>query len=890
MNPDFETWFCTATGYAPRPWQAALAAQPAPGHRRIRIPTGFGKTLGVAGAWLYHRVVLGDLSWPTRLVWALPMRTLVEQTVAECQGLLSALDLLRDPHGPEDQPGKVGVTALMGGVDAGAWHLLPTQPGILVGTQDMLLSRALNRGYGAARGRWPIDFGLLSQDSLWVLDELQLMGVGFATALQLAAFRDLRPTLRPSFTWAMSATLQPAWFDVSPDTQAINRKMVPVGLDARDEQQPLWTSSTKPLATLSFEDGAASAPRLAARIVAEHAGLPGDTATTLVVCNTVDRACTLYDALVRALGGAADLHLLHSRFRRAERRGWSAWLRDDAPRTRSRILVATQVVEAGVDLSADLLFTELCPWPSLVQRLGRLARRGGSGRAFVLGLDDKRAAPYELDELAAAWDALQLLSDGAPRALADFEREHEELLPGLFPFEPSHLLLQEELDELFDTTADLSGGDLDISRYIRDGDERDLTVAWIQLAPAEGGAVPAPAAELRPSQDALCAVPFLQARDWLCGSGKKGAEPRRLRKGVSAWVWDYLDGRWRSAERGDLRPGAQVLVDARVGGYSPGRGFDANSREAVPVVAPILADPQERADAAQDQDDLSQASWQTIGFHGGAVARQVTALLDPLSGLRDRFGTLLHLAARWHDLGKAHPAFQGAIHGGPARGDLAKAPAQAWDQGRCIYVIPGDPPQPRPGLRHELASTLALFDVLSRHAAPEHASRLGPWASVVDGAPARQSSGPTSLEQEVLALAPQDFDLVAFLVCAHHGKVRARLHAVPVDQRASPRDGSLPIRGIYDGDPLPAVDLEDAAGTRFRLPESRLSLEPAALGISSLTGRSWTQRVDALRDHHGPFVLAWLEALLRAADVRASRDATLSDPALSSNAASTESR
>ena len=43
---------------------------------------------------------------------------------------------------------------------------------------------------------------------------------------------------------------------------------------------------------------------------------------------------------------------------------------------RGRIVISTQVLEAGVDLDADVLVSEICPWPSLVQRLGRLNRRG----------------------------------------------------------------------------------------------------------------------------------------------------------------------------------------------------------------------------------------------------------------------------------------------------------------------------------------------------------------------------------------------------------------------------------------------------------------------------------------------------------------------------------
>src|SRR5690606_4887687 len=85
---------------------------------------------------------------------------------------------------------------------------------VLIGTQDMLLSRALNRGYAARRPRWPIDFGLLNNDCLWVFDEVQLLGPGLATGLQLEAFRESEISGRryfgaekPCVSWYMSATV-----------------------------------------------------------------------------------------------------------------------------------------------------------------------------------------------------------------------------------------------------------------------------------------------------------------------------------------------------------------------------------------------------------------------------------------------------------------------------------------------------------------------------------------------------------------------------------------------------------------------------------------------------------------------------------------------------------
>ena len=926
----FNQFFTELTaGRNPYYWQRELSGSLACANRLIRIPTGFGKTLGVLAAWVWRRAHQQRADWPRRLVWCLPMRVLVEQTENEVRQALKRLGVLWDEKTAHD--GKVGVHLLMGGVDAGQWHLYPECDAVLIGTQDMLLSRAMNRGYASPRARWPMEFGLLNQDALWVMDEVQLMDVGLATSGQLQAFRGedqvAGKSLRRCCTWWMSATLQRDWLKKSPETKAgLTNELTQNTHCIRPEDRtgnPLWDDVTKELEVVQFSDVKSIAQDVAERHKDRGFGLEGPT---LVVLNTVERAIAVWKGLrsnkVLKQAGA-DIRLMHSRFRPAERKVWrDALLNREAcaPGT-NRIIITTQVIEAGVDISAPLLVTELAPWTSLVQRFGRCARWGGGGQAIVADLqhvDDKKAAPYLVAELNEALKACNALKDVAPLHLERYEEENEALLPCLYPYEPTHLLLRNELNELFDTTSDLSGADVDISRFIRSGDERDVQVFWRDVVNGGG-----PKPSMKAAHDELCGVPFLRAREWLCKPGKID---------VRAWVWSWLDREWRKAESRDIYPGQTVLVEQEDGGYCRDRGWDPKSTVPVEPVQtgdksqyesqscwkrqqsgdgwcpdmvrrPVRAlPPEDQADDAEDDESLSvSVGWQTIASHGLQVGQTVKCIAErvglqrvPVTAAFDVGQTvkriapdladLLHLAGRWHDLGKAHPAFQCSIQADnrPDRDDVAKAPDLAWPCRQSDMYRIHDADQ-RCGFRHELASVLGLFGVLQRHDS-EHQALLGPFRALFDAMEKAQTSTtdapgdflggdgtvkPTAIEQEILNLNAQEFDLLAYLVCAHHGKVRMAWHASPADQKAS--DSGLRIRGVREGDILPPLELADADGGFHQLPATELDLSPSAIGLSARTGRSWSERVLNLVEHHGPFALAWLESLLRSADMRASQ-------------------
>lgn len=723
------------------------------------------------------------------------MRVLVEQSQKAIAVWLTQLGL-------QDE---VGVHLLMGGEDAGDWTMFPEKFTILLGTQDMLMSRALNRGYGSSRAKWPMEFGLLNSDCFWVLDEVQLMGPSLDTSAQLAGFRQNWSQLPNQTVW-MSATLEPQW------VQTVDNPTLPDVFSLVSSDVP----GDSPLgrvvcAEKSLEKCTVNTdPKpLAAEVVnlqRQNANLHPGT-LTLVVINTVKRARELFDQIQKLSAkdpAAPELLLLHSRFRPHERKILSEKLTSPIP-DQGRLVVSTQVIEAGVDISASLLISELAPWPSLVQRLGRLNRRGELTQSKMVWIDlaEKESPPYEPNDLNFARTQLETISLNGARVGIN-------QLPQLVLDREENLLIRrKDLLDLFDTTPDLTGQDIDISPYIREGEERDVQVYWrdISKESQDPGDISAP------SRDELCSIPVYdlvkaaKAAEPKPGSTKNGPK-------IRGWTFDFLNGNWIPLSSGaNIYPGQIWLLSTDSGLYDRILGWDDSST--VPVTAVIS--PSTPCENSTDNDPLSDGNWLSLAEHTDDVVETLEGIIEALGIREDHKGNLLQ-AARYHDLGKAHQAFQSRLdpvmvsqsRPGQTNQPVAKAPSQAW-------VSKGD----RRHFRHELASALACLQL---------------------GHP----------------------DLVTYLVASHHGKVRQSIRSLPGELPAP--EGQLFARGVHHGDPLPSVDL--GGGTKTE--PLTLSLEPMQMGLGNGGQPSWVDRMIRLRNSLGCFQLAWLEAVLRAADQRAS--------------------
>lgn len=261
-------------------------------------------------------------------------------------------------------------------------------PKITLTTIDQLLLTILQIGRYHIRR-----FNL--KNSLLVLDEFHLL-----TPQMLAGLRFFLKNLSKHYNISclfMSATPSPVYIDL---LKNILHSLKTIILD--DEYRRLRRHKIEYCDDMKIED-----------LIIERRDLLRKE-RTLILTNTVGKAQKIYRDLKKDLGGSKNIVLIHGDFAYKDR------VKKEDQIDEADILVSTQVAEVSLDVSFNLLITELSPIPSLVQRFGRVNRYGSApDKINVFICKPERYEPYGEIQI-------KLVNKNLPILLEDLEQKGEE--------------------------------------------------------------------------------------------------------------------------------------------------------------------------------------------------------------------------------------------------------------------------------------------------------------------------------------------------------------------------------------------------------------------------------------------------------------------------------
>lgn len=586
---EFETFFEAVHGHRPFPWQVEAARRLNGGEppEAVAVPTGCGKTAMLDAA-LYHAAHGG----PRRIFFIIDRRVVVDEAYQRAEHLRQVLTDAGDgpPAEVARRLGPIQVVRLRGGVHTDEnWPLYPERVTIVLSTVDQVGSRLLHRGYGVSSRMWPVHAGFVGTNALYLVDEAHLS--------------------RPFVTTVQAAT------GLGADIRCIRLSATPGGesgkvltLSEADREVPVLQKRLDACKRVRLETAAAADDKFTSAVATravETADAHAPGAVVGVVVNQVRTARQIFERLQKRRGEAV---LLTGRVRPQDRQ---ATLDDLLPRIRAGrerdrddsplFVVATQTVEVGADLDFDALVTELAPLSALRQRFGRVDRLGerGSSDNLVIARDkflqEKEAAkaPVYGADLRATWRWLEQVV--AQHGAIDFGPSAMATLLDAFPAPAeteAHCprLLPAHMERFAQTGPDAPMMDPAPWLHGPQRPYREVSVVWrADLQPDDPEHWREYVLEQPPRNGEALQLPIHLVRDILAGRKGRGdaSDLEGTADSSAAGGEAELPGvlRWRGrdeaavVEASAIVPGDTVIIPAAVGGcdrfgWAPGHRVD----------------------------------------------------------------------------------------------------------------------------------------------------------------------------------------------------------------------------------------------------------------------------------------------------------------------------
>jgi hypothetical protein len=376
----------------------------------VDLPTGAGKT-DVAVIWVLA------LAWyglntatrkpvPRRLVWVVNRRVLVQQVFRLADKLKEKIFISRDDPGSPgdlheglarlsgDQADIFRIVQLRGQlIDDREWSVAPCVPQLIIGTVDQIGSRLLFQGYGLGKWSRPMQAALFGVDAWICVDEAHLVP---AFVLTLRQFRRLVSVDCQYGPNALSAVFQrlPSWLTELSATPALpppRADSIFRLIRADDDDPPLKNR------LLAAQTRQVRITWLTKDVKPEEAmgnaaaGFDGRAETVAVFVREPRVANNIANRLEKQfkkrtlkvtgrLRGYERDRIQHDPvFERFGPPGEGDGIRE---RRETVFLVGTSAAEVGLDADAAAIVCDFASLPTLLQRLGRLDRRGCLSRGF----------------------------------------------------------------------------------------------------------------------------------------------------------------------------------------------------------------------------------------------------------------------------------------------------------------------------------------------------------------------------------------------------------------------------------------------------------------------------------------------------------------------------
>nr|WKN34411.1 CRISPR-associated helicase Cas3' [Tunicatimonas sp. TK19036] len=345
----------------------------------LTVPTGAGKTWASIVPFLYA-LEHPEITFPKKMVYSLPLRTLTNSIYT---------DIIDNKCIQERFP---RITRQTGEFSDDKYF----EQDIIFSTIDQTLSNFLCFPLALSPRQANINAGALVGSYL-VFDEFHLLDANLSMATTLGMLKMLgnlcrccimTATLSKEFTEAVREVL-PNFSIVSLDDNKYQADKEKIGSLLPKVDKKKLKVENEPLSAI--------------RIAEMH------SSKTIVICNRVETAQIIYNDLIDIYDTKQHPNLsqikreniicLHARFFDKDRKEKESLLKQlfgkKTNENEEAILIATQVIEAGMDISCDVMHTEISPANSFLQRAGRCARfENQKGYIYVYDVLD------EMDKVA----------------------------------------------------------------------------------------------------------------------------------------------------------------------------------------------------------------------------------------------------------------------------------------------------------------------------------------------------------------------------------------------------------------------------------------------------------------------------------------------------------